>query len=82
VLLEHPLYLDFLSMVGGWDNDAAWMKWRPDEGTKVHVVTLDGSKVRGLQAANNCTFRDVLNCRCICRWRRYSDRWSRRGEFS
>uniref|UniRef100_A0A383VZG2 Carotenoid oxygenase n=1 Tax=Tetradesmus obliquus TaxID=3088 RepID=A0A383VZG2_TETOB len=44
VLLEHPLYLDFLGMVGGWDNDAAWMKWRPEEGVRVHVVTLDGSK--------------------------------------
>jgi hypothetical protein len=46
VLLEQPLYLDFLGMVGGWDNDAVWMKWRPQEGVKVHVVTLDGSKVR------------------------------------
>jgi hypothetical protein len=45
VLLEHPLYLDFLGMVGGWDNDAAWMKWRPQEGVRVHLVTLDGSKV-------------------------------------
>jgi hypothetical protein len=46
VLLEQPLYLDFLGMVGGWDNDAVWMKWRPHEGVKVHVVRLDGSKVR------------------------------------
>ncbi|KAF6252627.1 retinal pigment epithelial membrane protein-domain-containing protein [Scenedesmus sp. NREL 46B-D3] len=44
VLLEQPLYLDFLGMVGGWDNDAAWMKWRPREGVAVHVATLDGSK--------------------------------------
>jgi hypothetical protein len=32
-------------MVMGWDNDAVWMRWRPEEGTRLHLVTLDGSKV-------------------------------------
>lgn len=50
VLLEQPLYLDFIAMVGGWDTDAAWMKWKPHEGARVHLVTLDGSKVRGAGA--------------------------------
>lgn len=36
---------DFLAMVMGWDNDAVWMRWRPEEGTRLHLVTLDGSKV-------------------------------------
>ena len=35
-------------MVMGWDNDAVWMRWRPQEGTRLHLVTLDGSKVGGL----------------------------------
>ena len=45
VLIEQPLYMDFLAMVGGWDNDAAWMRWRPEEGTRCHLVALDGSRV-------------------------------------
>lgn len=33
-------------MVLGRDNDAVWMRWRPQEGTLLHLITLDGSKVR------------------------------------
>jgi hypothetical protein len=33
-------------MLMGWDNDAVWMRWRPQEGTRLHLVTLDGSKVK------------------------------------
>lgn len=32
-------------MVMGWQNDAVWMRWRPEEGTRLHLITLDGSKV-------------------------------------
>lgn len=33
-------------MVMGWDSDAVWMRWRPEEGTRLHLGTLgDGSKM-------------------------------------
>jgi carotenoid cleavage dioxygenase-like enzyme len=36
---------DFLSMFLGRDNGAVWMRWRPQEDTRLHLITLDGSKV-------------------------------------
>lgn len=45
VLIEQPLYMDFLAQFMGFEHDAVWMKWRPQEGTRLHLVTLDGSKV-------------------------------------
>eukprot|EP00879_Flechtneria_rotunda_P014155 GHRR01014790.1.p1 GENE.GHRR01014790.1~~GHRR01014790.1.p1 ORF type:complete len:330 (+),score=69.39 GHRR01014790.1:226-1215(+) len=44
VLIEQPLYMDFLAMLAGWEHDALWMRWRPTEGCRVHLITLDGSK--------------------------------------
>jgi hypothetical protein len=29
----------------GRDNGAVWMRWRPQEDTRLHLITLDGSKV-------------------------------------
>lgn len=57
MLIEQPLYLDFLAQIGGWDNNAACMQWRPQEGARVHLVTLDGSKV-GLTGvtASSCSW--------------------------
>eukprot|EP00878_Enallax_costatus_P010147 GHUV01010592.1.p1 GENE.GHUV01010592.1~~GHUV01010592.1.p1 ORF type:complete len:535 (+),score=145.73 GHUV01010592.1:183-1787(+) len=44
VLLEHPLYFDYIAQMLGVEHEAVWMKWRPEEGCRVHLVTLDGSK--------------------------------------
>eukprot|EP00775_Hariotina_reticulata_P005847 gene5847-6088_t len=44
LLIEQPLYMNFLCMLAGVDLDAVWMRWRPEEGVRLHLVALDGSR--------------------------------------
>jgi hypothetical protein len=50
-------------MFMGWDNDAVWMRWRPEEGTRLHLVTLDGSQVRQHRSALTVRLPPPLNLR-------------------
>jgi carotenoid cleavage dioxygenase-like enzyme len=46
VLLEQPLYISLPSMMLGTPASHIFMNWAPEDGTRVHVVPLDGSGVR------------------------------------
>lgn len=46
VIIEHPLYMSLASLLLGTAASHLFMNWLPEDGVKVHVVALDGSKVR------------------------------------
>jgi hypothetical protein len=45
VVVEYPLYMSLASLMLNTKSDYLFMNWRPQDGTLVHLVTLDGSKV-------------------------------------
>ena len=48
IIVETPLFMDMPSLVTGAPAPYIFMGWRPQEGTRVLVVALDGSGVRAL----------------------------------
>jgi carlactone synthase/all-trans-10'-apo-beta-carotenal 13,14-cleaving dioxygenase len=46
IICETPLYFSMPSLVLGTSTDYTFMDWKPQDGTRVHVVPLDGSGVR------------------------------------
>ncbi|GLC41991.1 hypothetical protein PLESTB_001056200 [Pleodorina starrii] len=45
VVVEPPLFMSMSSLVLGEPRQYTFMDWRPEEGTRVHVIALDGSGV-------------------------------------
>ena len=45
VIVEYPLYMNLSSLMFNTKSDYLFMNWKPEDGTLVHLVTLDGSKV-------------------------------------
>ncbi|KAG2488934.1 hypothetical protein HYH03_012555 [Edaphochlamys debaryana] len=56
VIVEPPIYINMQSLVVGTPCPHAFMDWRPETGTRVHVVALDGSGVVTHTAPTHFTF--------------------------
>jgi len=57
VIVEYPLYMNLSSLMFNTKSDYLFMNWKPEDGTLVHLVTLDGSKpVKTFKVPNFFTF--------------------------
>lgn len=57
MIIEHPLYISLGSLLFGNPRPYVFMDWRPEDGTRVTVVRLDGSEVRRAAAAGRAAPR-------------------------
>lgn len=56
VICETPLYFNLGSLLMGTPTDYIFLDWVPTDGTRVHVVPLNGSKQVRISITQSCYF--------------------------
>lgn len=64
IICEMPLHFHMPSLLLGGSREYGFMDWRPETGTRIHVVPLDGSRKASVRFMCACE-----RCLTIVQWR-------------